>query len=104
DFVTFGCHWWYVLDAAIRVLVTDTNCKGIETVQNIQLGQTKAGNRIDLDGAFHGNGITPAGAALTTCSGTKFMTFYAQVLADFTFQFRWERTRTDPGGIGFYNT
>jgi hypothetical protein len=91
----------HAVDAATVEVIADADFDLLETVKNVEFGQSDS---VDA-GGFHGlpdkYGIKPAAAAPAACIDTILMAAIAKQLADIVGEFGRKRTATHAGRIGF---
>ena len=86
---------------AVGVPIADTDLNLLQAVQNVQLGQAKPGDAVDLHGIAQGDRIEPATASRPPGGRAKFMPLGGQVLAHLIKQFGGERARADSRRVRF---
>src|SRR5438045_2277480 len=80
--------------------VTGADLDGVETIQNIELGQRQPVDAAGPHGLAHQHGIEPADAPLASSIDPELLAAAANLLADLVMQFGRKRALADPGRIG----
>ena len=63
----------------------------------------QSGKAVQSDCISQNDGIEPPTAPLSAGSSTELGTFLLDFITGIVKQFRWKRSRTHPGRVGFYN-
>src|SRR5690625_5703803 len=87
----------------VRILITDADFDGVQTIEYVQLSQTDASDAIDQVRVAHRGNIKPATATLTPGGSAKLMASLTQVLADLTAEPSGEWGRATARGISLGN-
>src|SRR5690606_32853373 len=89
-----------VLGALAAVLVADAHLQGRHAVEDVQLGDAKATDATDRDGALERDDVDPAAAARAAGGGAVFLATVANALAHVVVQPGRERAAANAGGVG----
>lgn len=95
---------WVVVDLLTIQLVGGADLDGLQTSQDVQQVQAKAGQAGYPTGVAHGHTVKPANPPWPPGDGPVFVTGLADLVTDLVGQFGWEWAGTDPGGVSLADT